>query len=81
MLPLKIHPRAVKVNTIRTFISSFENLPSLFICLRISSLPAENSSFLNLKAIFVKYNQHIISRNDDNGTPNFIQSNIFNFIP
>ena len=54
MLPLKIHPRAVSVKTIKTLISSFEKLPSFFICLRISSLPAENSSFLNLKAIFVK---------------------------
>ena len=54
ILPLKIHPKAVSVKTIKTFISSFENFPSFFNCLIISSLPAENSSFLKLKAILVK---------------------------
>ena len=58
------------------------NSEDMFHSLRkLSSLPDENSSFLNLKAIFVKYVQHIINNNKDNGTPNFIHSNIFNFIP
>ena len=54
ILPRNIQPSAVSVKTIKTLISSFEKFPKFFICLRISSRPAENSSFLNLKAIFVK---------------------------